>query len=111
VNNTFNLGGWLRLSGLGTDELIGERYVLTNLIYYLRLKSINFGSLSSRIYVGFSAEAGNCYAAGDAITRGSLLYSGSVFLGGRTLLGPVYLAYARAEDGRSRAYLNIGGRF
>jgi len=111
VNNTFNLGGWLRLSGLGTDELIGERYVLANLIYYFRLKSINLGSLSPRIYVGFSAEAGNCYEEGDPITRDSLLYSGTVFVGGRTLLGPVYLAYAFAEDGRNRTYLNIGGRF
>ena len=111
VNNTFNLGGWLRLSGLGSDELIGERYVLGNLIYYCTLKSINIGALSPRIYVGFSAEAGNTYLEGDPITRDSLLYGGAVFIGGRTLLGPIYLAYAVAEGGRSRTYLNVGGRF
>ena len=111
VNNTFNLGGWLRLSGLGTDELVGERYVLGSLIYYYRLSTINLGTLSPRIYAGFSVEAGNTYEEGDPITCDSLLYSGGVFVGGRTPLGPVYLAYTFAEGGRTRTYLNVGGRF
>ena len=42
---------------------------------------------------------------------GTLRHSGAVFVAGRTPIGPVYLAYAVAEGGRSRTYLNVGGRF
>jgi NTE family protein len=111
VANTFNLGGLLRLSGLGTDELIGSRYGLASVIYYRELTSVNLGALSPRLYAGASLEIGNTYFEGDPVSLGTLRHSGGLFIGGRTPLGPVYLAFALADGGRTRFYFNIGGRF
>jgi NTE family protein len=111
LNNTFYLGGLLRLSGLGTDELIGTRYGLATLVYYRELTSFNFGALSPTLYAGCSLETGNTFTPDDPVSWDALRHSGSVFVGGRTPLGPVYFGFAMADGGRNRVYFNIGGRF
>jgi NTE family protein len=40
-----------------------------------------------------------------------MVKAGSIFIGGETFIGPVILAYGRAEGNRDRFYLAIGDRF
>lgn len=107
----YTLGGFLRLSGLGMNELIGEQGGVARALYYRQLSRLDLGALSSRIYVGLSLEAGNVYQEKDAVTWGSLRTGGSIFLGAETVLGPAYIAWGRTEGGRSRVYLTIGQQF
>jgi NTE family protein len=107
----FDLGGLLRLSGLGDREIVGTRYGLATLVYYRELAGFNLGTLGPKLYAGASLETGNTYFEGDPVSLDSLRFSGSVFAGARTPLGPCYLGYGMAEGGRHRIYLNIGTRF
>lgn len=107
----YTLGGFLRLSGLGVNELIDERGGLARILYYRQLSRLDLGALSSRLYLGLSVEAGNVYAKGDRVTWESLRKGGSLFLGAETVIGPAYLAWGYTDGGRTRTYLTIGQSF
>ena len=106
----FPLGGLFRLSGLGQNELLGERAALATLQAYWRLFGLDLAGLKVRLYTGLSLEAGNVYFE-DPITVDSLLYGGSVWVGAMTPFGPARLAYGLTEGGRDRFYIYIGDRF
>jgi NTE family protein len=108
--NLFKLGGLGRLSGLGDNELLGEKMALARLLYYYRLTNFRAAGFSVQLYAGASLEAGNVYAREESITGSSLLTAWSLFVGADTPLGPVLLGYGRSED-RDRFYLSIGDRF
>jgi NTE family protein len=108
--NLFKLGGLGRLSGLGDNELLGEKMALARLLYYRRLTGFQAAGFSVRIYAGASLEAGNVYAREASITTSNLRTAWSLFVGGDTPLGPLFLGYGRSED-RDRFYLMIGDRF
>jgi NTE family protein len=111
VLDLFPLGGFGRLSGLGQDELLGERAVLANLRGYWRLFGLDLAGLRVRLYTGFSLEAGNTYFEDEPMTADSLLMSGSLWVGANSPLGPARLAWGLTEGGRDRIYVLIGDRF
>jgi NTE family protein len=80
-------------------------------MYYHELTTFNLGSMTQRMYVGFSAESGNTYAPGDAVTWPSLRLAASVFVGADTVLGPAYFGYGYEDSGQQSAYIVIGRRF
>jgi len=107
----FFLGGFSRLSGLGQEELFGEKVALARLVGYRRLWQLGLAGIKLRFYAGASLEAGNTYFAEESVTWSSMLTSWSVFLGADTFLGPAILAYGHTEGGRDRVYLSIGATF
>ncbi len=111
IDNVATLGGFLHLSGLHENQLLGERGGLARLMYYHELTTFNLGSMTQRMYVGFSAETGNTYNAGDPVTWPSLRLAGSVFVGADTVLGPAYLGYGYENSGQQSVYIVIGRRF
>jgi NTE family protein len=111
IDNAISLGGFLRLSGLHDNQLFGQRGGLARLMYYHELTTFNLGSMTQRMYVGFSAESGNTYAPGDAVTWPSLRLAASVFVGADTVLGPAYFGYGYEDSGQQSAYIVIGRRF
>jgi NTE family protein len=111
IDNVAVLGGFLRLSGLHTNQLLGAKGGLARAMYYRELTTFNLGSLTQRMYVGFSCETGNVYASGDPVTVKSLRLAGSVFVGADTVLGPAYFGYGYEQSGQQSAYLIIGQRF
>ena len=111
IDNAATLGGFLRLSGLHENQLLGERGGLARLMYYHELTTFSLGSMTQRMYVGFSAETGNTYSAGDPVTWPSLRLAGSVFVGADTVLGPAYFGYGYENSGQQSAYIVIGRRF
>jgi NTE family protein len=109
--NAYGLGGFLRLSGLATDELLGTRGGLARLMYYYQMANLNLGALTTKAYLGMSLEAGNVYFEADPVTWDSLRYGASIFVGAETVLGPAYLAWGYTEGGNQRFYLSIGRRY
>ena len=117
LDDTFNLldffalGGLYRLSGLGYQELLGQRAALARLQAYWRLFGLDLAGLKVRLYTGVSLEAGNVYFEGQPFTADSLLLGGAVWVGAMSPLGPARLAYGLTEGGRDRFYIAIGDRF
>jgi NTE family protein len=100
----FRLGGFRRLSGLELNELKGQHAALVSGSFYRRI----WGSSLAACYAGMSLEYGNVFQDRDNIGIGDGLAAGSVFLGLNTLVGPVYLAYGRAERDRGNFYFFLG---
>jgi NTE family protein len=105
------MGGLFRLSGLGNNELFGDKVALARLVAYRRLLRFDMVGMKVKIYAGLSLEAGNAYFAGEDVSWGTMLKGGSVFIGGDTFIGPVIFAYGRAEGNRDRFYFVIGDSF
>lgn len=108
----FTLGGFLNLSGYGSNELRGQNYGLIKLAYYHRV----WGSLTSimegvPVYTGISLEAGNVWDDLDNADIDSMLIAGSVFIGADTPVGPLYLAAGHGEGGRASLYFYLGRTF
>lgn len=106
----FSLGGPGRLSGLGMDELIGEKMAFARLTLRRQLMGQNLGGIRLHFYAGLALEAGNVYDHNDSIDIDSFMPSGTVFVGAETPIGPVLLGYGYT-DGRDRVYLAIGDHF
>jgi NTE family protein len=111
VQDTFPLGGFLRLSGYSTDELYGRHVGLARLVAYREMGSAGMGALKMPLYIGVSGEAGNVWNKRADINFESLIWAGSIFVGTKTYLGPIYLAYGQAQRGHSSFYLYLGQRF
>ena len=109
--SAYFLGGLFRLSGLGTNELFGEKMAFARLVAYRNLFSFSVAGSGVRIYAGLSLEAGNTYFAGEDVSWETMIKGGSIFVGGETFFGPVIFAYGRTEGGNDRFYLAIGDRF
>jgi NTE family protein len=103
-----NLGGLGRLSGLGTNELVGRDLAFARLRYQYRLARVDLAGIRVRLYAGATFEAGNVFNEGDPVTWDSLRQGGSVFLGAVTPIGPLYLVYGQTDGGRDRVYFAIG---
>ncbi len=108
--STVLLGGFLRLSGLGKNELIGKKGGIVRAVFYYDLVRLELGALSNRVFIGASLEAGNAYAADDPVTWKSLRSGGALFVGAETVAGPVYLGWGQTED-RDHWYFVFGQRF
>jgi NTE family protein len=103
----FPLGGFLNLSGLSQNQLVGQQFGFASLVGYRQLGK----SLLGALYVGGSVEAGNVWKAGQTVNLGELVYAGSAFVGADTPIGPLYLAYGHAEGGFNAVYLFLGTMF
>jgi NTE family protein len=111
VQDTYPLGGFLKLSGYAADELSGRHTGLLRLMGYRRLGSAGLGALNTPLYIGGSLEAGNVWDKRSDITIDSIIYAGSIFIGTDTYLGPIHLAYGHAERGHKSVYLFLGRQF
>jgi NTE family protein len=102
----FNLGGFLRLSGLRTDQVSGDYLGFARAVYYHQIG--NMPLLGRGIYVGGSLETGNAWADRNAISASGLYAAGSVFIAADTWIGPFYFAWGHASGGQSSFYIFLG---
>ena len=100
----FRLGGFGQLSGLEQDELAGQHAVLFRAGLYRRIADFQI----LPVYAGLLAEYGNVYDSRAAVDLADGIAAASVFVGMDTLLGPLCIAYGRAEQGRGNYYLALG---
>ncbi|MCC7326616.1 MAG: patatin-like phospholipase family protein [Burkholderiales bacterium] len=102
----FNLGGFLNLSGLRTDQLSNNYLGFARAVYYHQIG--NLPLLGRGVYIGGSLEAGNVwFDSGDA-SLSDLRKAGSVFVAADTWAGPFYFAWGLASGGQSSFYIFLG---
>ncbi|GGE09200.1 patatin [Polymorphobacter glacialis] len=105
----FQLGGFLNLSGLTQNSLIGPKVMFGRAVGFYRL-SDKSPILDLPIYVGGSIEAGNVWDVTGNISLDSLRTAASAFVAADTILGPVFLGYGNSR-GNGAVYLSIGRIF
>ncbi len=111
VRSYFSLGGFLNMSGLAPESLVGPNFAIMRAIYYQQIGSGGPGILNVPVYVGTSLEFGNVWNNRRDMSFGTARTNGSLFLGLDTLLGPVYLATGFDDKGGSAYYLFLGRTF
>jgi len=103
------IGGFLNLSGIPRNSLIGQNKAYTNLIYRYRWFDNDFGLFTSPVYVGASLEYGGVWSDPDLSLYSAPLYgAASVFAGVDSPIGPIMFGYGRAEENFDSFYLIIG---
>lgn len=104
----FTLGGFLHLSGLPEDSLIGPQVGIGRLVYLRELGSGGEGFLNVPVFAGASLELGNVWNRRQDISVSSARKNSSLFLGLDTPLGPALFSLGYDSSGRHAFYLSLG---
>ncbi len=105
----FQTGGFLNLSGLTRNSLIGPQLLFGRAVGFYRLSGKS-PIIDLPIYVGGSLEAGNVWSLRSDISLGSLRTAASVFVAADTPIGPIWFAYGQSGSTGS-VYLVLGRVF
>lgn len=105
----FRLGGFLNLSGLDPDQLLGRHKMLGRAIFYRRL-SERAPIANVPLYLGGSLEIGNTWDSINDVSLGALRPAASLFAGVDTPLGPFVVAGGLTR-GNGALYLVLGRIF
>lgn len=111
VLGTYELGGFLNLSGIPKDTISGQHVRYISGVYTYELAANDFGAIQLPLFIGASLEAGNAWNDRDDVDFGDLISAGSLFIGWNSPLGPAYFAWGRAENNQSSFYLFLGVTF
>ncbi|EPM9373880.1 patatin-like phospholipase family protein [Vibrio parahaemolyticus] len=106
------LGGFLHLSGIPRNSLIGQNLFFSSLVYRYKWFDNDFGLFEAPVYVGASLEHGGTWSDNDLKLNEALLYNAaSIFFGVDSPIGPIMLAYGRTEQDMEAVYLIVGTSF
>jgi NTE family protein len=111
INQLFTLGGFLNLSGLRADSLLGPNFGILRGLYYRQIGRGGPGYLDVPTYLGLSLEMGNVWQQRSDASFGNTQKDASIFLGMDTFLGPLFLATGFDEHGNQQFYLFLGRTF
>ena len=103
----YALGGFLNLSGLRRNSLIGQQLLFGRAVAYHRISS-RAPILDLPIYIGGSFEAGNVWSRSSDISIGSLRTSVSGFIAADTPIGPLW--FAGGQSGNDTSFYIVLGR-
>jgi NTE family protein len=99
------LGGFLRMSGYQTGELLGTRAQMGRLVYAYRLTG---PSLLQGMELGLSFEVGQIREVVEDSRHRGTLHSNALFLAVDTPVGPLYFGVGHAASGSNAVYLFLG---
>lgn len=98
-------GGFLRMSGYRTGQLVGNSLHFGRVVYNYRIAS---PGLLDGAYIGVSAELGRMGNTFDAQDGEQTARGNAVYIAIDTPLGPLYFGAGRASRNQSALYLLIG---
>jgi NTE family protein len=112
VRSFFTLGGFLNMSGVAPETLVGPHFAIVRGVYYRQIgRGGSQGFLDVPVYLGASIEKGDVWNARRDMSFSSARTNGSLFVAMDTLLGPVYFATGFDDRGGSAYYLFLGRTF
>jgi NTE family protein len=109
--NSFQLGGFLRLSGLGRDTIGGPHVGLLRLATWQALGRRGLERDAVEWNVGASLEGGATWLDRSDIDLVDLRLGGSLFLALETLVGPVFLGAGFTEPDEFAFFVAFGNQF
>ncbi|MEA5445321.1 patatin-like phospholipase family protein [Gammaproteobacteria bacterium AB-CW1] len=104
----FRLGGPLSLSGLGTDELRGDRIGSLRGVWFRRLGGNEIPTEGGGMYAGAGLSLGGAWQHGEGVSSSELFTGAKIFMGADTPLGPVLLGATHSEQSRRGFFLTLG---
>lgn len=104
----FTLGGPFGFAGLAEDQFRGSYLGVASLGHRYRLLQLP-SQLGRGVYTIARFDTGNVWR--DDVDTDDLRYGGALGLGADTAIGPIYLAYGRADGGFGRFYFSLGTAF
>lgn len=107
LNQAFSLGGFMNLSGLQTNQVLGTSVRYASLSYQNQILTLP-NPLGRGVYAGFAVEAGEMRGQSVGFTREGWIPGATAYLGAHTAIGPVYLGYGNAKGGNRLLYLFLG---
>lgn len=108
----FPAGGFLSLSGLPHESLVGPHLAIARVVYFRRIGKAGEGLLNVLpLYAGVSAELGNVWERRGDIGLRSARKNGSLFLGLDSPLGPALFGVGVDSRGSHAFYLSLGVGF
>ena len=105
----YALGGFLNLSGLRRNSLIGQQLLFGRAVAYRRISS-KAPILDLPVFVGGSVEAGNVWSRSSDISLGGLRTAVSGFIAADTPIGPLWFAAGQSGSDTS-IYIVLGRVF
>ena len=111
VRLLYPLGGFLNLSGLRANSLLGPDFAIARLLLYRQIGRGGPGYFDVPTYLGVSFEDGNVWWSRRDMSLANTRKNASVFLGMDTFLGPVYVATGFDQHGDQAFYLFLGRTF
>jgi NTE family protein len=102
----FRAGGFTRLSGFRDNELIGQHFgeLYTGYRYEVARARL------FPAFTGATLEYGNAANDRSDLWNNGIL-NGSLYFGVRSPLGPVYVGFGFAEEGRNTYFVRVGNPF
>ena len=100
-----SFGGFLRMSGYRTGELVGNSLHFGRLVYNYRISA---PGLLDGAYIGASAELGRVGNTIDSLNGEQTVRSNALYIAIDTPLGPLYFGAGRASRNQTALYLLIG---
>lgn len=107
----FTLGGPFSFPGYAVDELSGETFAVARAMYRYKITDSSKSLFGIPLYAGATLVAGNTWARHGDVSLHDLRYGANVFVAADTTIGPVFLTFGAADDGRTALYLFIGKPF
>lgn len=104
----FKLGGPFGFAGLAEGQFRGGCFGVASLGYRYRLVELP-SQVGRGIYALVRFDAGNVWP--EDVDTGDLRRGAAVGIGADTVIGPLYMAYGRANDGFGRFYFSLGTAF
>jgi NTE family protein len=110
VYDQFELGGFLKLSGLAPGQIRTQEYQFARLGYRTKLADI---PLFEGMYVGASLEVARARPVipvwrGERVDGNATIPAGAVYFGVDSPLGPLYLGFGYSSRDNSALYLYLG---
>ena len=107
AGSVFRLGGYGQITGIRSDQLIGNYKGIVSGIYYRRFD----GLPAVDGFIGTIVEYGGAWQSTDDISTDTSILSAGAFIGADTPLGTMQLGFAITDDGDSTVFTRIGRVF
>jgi NTE family protein len=107
LNQAFSLGGFMNLSGLQINQLVGTSVRYASLNYQNQILTLP-PPLGRGVYAGVALEAGRMLGQRLGLQTEEWTPGATAYLGAHTGIGPVYLGYGAARHGNRLVYLFLG---
>jgi len=107
LNQLFSLGGFMNLSGLQVNQVLGTSLRYASLNYQNQLMTLP-NPLGRGLYGGIAIEGAEMQGSVIGLRNEGWLNSVTGYLGAHTAIGPVYFGYGVAGNGNRLVYLFLG---